>query len=143
MSTENSTSQPASPTSSSGTRIRQAILLTLLLAVIGMALYERLYAKPESEKAHALLEEAANARLSSNQRPLRAEEIQELLGQKPDEVVTDENSYQEKYVWTRGLPWQNYFMWVVYTPNKAYRMHCSNEPPDKLAEFEDDTAPNP
>jgi hypothetical protein len=115
---------------------RTGVLVAILVVVVGMALYERLYALPASEKAHAEIDEAAGQRLLSSEPPLTADEIQHLVGKQPSETVSDDESYMEKYVWRRGLPWRTFYMWVVYTPNKRYQMHFSNEDPMAIADVE-------
>jgi hypothetical protein len=109
----------------------------VLILVSGLAVYERMYALPASERAHTMIDEAAGERLLSAREPLSSDDVQQLLGKKPAETVTEGDAYMEKYVWRRGLPWRTYYMWVVYTPTKKYQMHFSNEDPGAIAQIED------
>jgi len=96
-------------------RVRQIILLViLLLAIIALA-YEFLIARPKSLMAWKVVNELVNSNYSQPGEVTNTNEIvQTAIGKLPSTIRDEGNQRVETYSWRRGIPIQAYSFEVTY-----------------------------
>lgn len=104
------------PSAEAKTSPVRLIVLLLILAVAGFALYwDRQIARPESEDRVEKLEQAVIERNSTAAAlQLSPEEVAEVIGREASPVRETEKWSMERYRWPAGLPWKSYDIYVVY-----------------------------
>ena len=96
-------------------RIRQILLLViLLLAIIALA-YEFRVARPKSLTAWKAVTELVNSNYSQPGEVTNTNEIvQTAIGKAPSTIREEGNQRVETYSWRRGIPIQSYSFEVTY-----------------------------
>src|SRR5262245_11378774 len=114
----------------SSTAVRQIILVALLVAAADAAVYDFKVARPAAVRANEAIEKAGT---ESGSKMLKNVDIQQLLGKKPSQTIKGTNTYLEKYTWTSGLLFKNYYVWCVYTAKEPheFQVHYLNQDVDR------------
>lgn len=129
-----SSQQPAEKPSSSPVLLI-ILVVVLVLGIIAVA-YDRLMARPSSEKAYEVVNGLIDKRIGSpaNALPVTNEDVHKELNRKPNRTNTTQHYTEEVYSWRRGLLLLSYNLYVIYTKDKQGRLElhsCSlNEPPE-------------
>jgi len=119
---------PTSPSSGKSTVLRQLALFILLIVLIGAFAYDRKMARPAAELAYENIENAVNERTASPLPPLNSDDIRAIVGKDPAYKKMGPNKYVEKYAWTAGLPWKQYWIWVAYSPLEEKSIKDNKKP---------------
>jgi hypothetical protein len=133
----------ASAPAKSGSLIRLAILVVLLLGAIGMWYYDYSYAGPRSDQAHKDIEKfVADQNELGVAKPgdgvIRREEIAKVVGFAPTYSTKNKDYDVEYYCWWGPIPGLNTykrFITVVYVgpePRRYGTHHLNEEPPEEL-----------
>lgn len=133
----------APPAAKTGSVIRLAILIALLLGAIGMWYYDYSYAGPRSNKAHEDIEKYVATRNEEGVSKtkggvIRREEIKDLVGFAPTYTTKHKDHDVEYYCWWGPIPGLNTykrFITVVYVgpePRRYQTHHLNESPPEEL-----------
>ncbi len=134
--TESSASAPPAAPASSGSTLRLIILIALLVGVVGMFVYDRRVAEPESEAAYdKLMEYVAdqNAKGVADAKMVQSADVQAALGMAPTFVETKDKYTVEYYCWFGKVPvlntWKRYLSVVYVGEPRRYDAHYKNQRP--------------
>lgn len=129
--------------SSSGSGWLRPILLAVLVVLV-VALVWDLFASSQAKKAYAELERRLDEQVgAAGEEGMNTfEDVRQLIGFSPEQEKNPAYTL-ETYRWRRGLPWQSYFISVVYTPRGHLFAASLNEPPDEFSLPDAKLAPPP
>ncbi len=133
--TVNEEQQAPADTAARGAGLRQGILVGLLVLMLAALGYDRFYARPKSEQAHATVESMISEqnRSATGGVTYDSDDVRKKLGREPSQI--DEQKYHtvETYQWVGGIPTRSYSVYVIYknsASRKQLRGTTLNEPPE-------------
>lgn len=122
---------PAPPAPAAGSaRLRQAILLGLLLLMLGALWYDYSIARPAVKDAYqriAQLNQSVNG--SGNKTYMTEKDVQKELNRQPIDSFREQGYFVEVYGWRSGLPIKTHNYYAVYTDTspRIFMTHSMNQ----------------
>lgn len=115
------------PAAEGGGKIRQVILVVVLLAVVAGGVYEYAFARPAYSDAQNKVVKLSEQSDASN---LTDVDIHKELGVEPsaEEIIENRQTKIETYAYARGLPFMNFKMYVWYKKSKQRVSEPGEEP---------------
>lgn len=125
--------KPAPKPSGPQSKIRMAVLLSVLgVALVGL-LYDYCIARPSHRRADQLL----GSLLAGEQDPngdgiITDSEVHSLLGREPSDTQQLANGKIETYRWVSGMPTRKYQLWVAYSGKQLPLLHSASTSRNQL-----------
>jgi len=109
-------SEAPEATKSGGMSPLRIILFLILVTMIAALVYDWYVARPAADAAYATVEKLVteSAAKPADEGQATRDDVQKAIGKEPSVELDKDWYFVEEYHWIRGLPWQSYYVTVIY-----------------------------